>query len=71
MKTFELIDTQINSKLRGYTHWVARDTMHPMDTGMEQICLQKACKKQMTSFLLRFLSQLLSKVGLSLGACGG
>jgi hypothetical protein len=61
MKTFEFIDTQVNSKFGDYTHWVH------LDTELEQNCLQKAWKKQRTSFILRVSSQLLSKVGLRLG----
>jgi hypothetical protein len=45
--------------------------VHPIDTGMEQNYLQKAWNKQRTSFLFKVLSQLLSKVGLSLGGLWG
>jgi hypothetical protein len=48
----------------------ATPTVHPMDTKTKQSCLQKL-KKSKAQFLLRISSQLLSKIGLSLGICGG
>jgi hypothetical protein len=65
VKTFELIDAQINSKLKCYIHCA------PNGYKDEAKLPSKAQKSQRAQFLLRISSQLLSKVSLSLGGLWG